>query len=100
VSEPVLVPVRGPLSADDVILLSALVERLRRRGERVICDARGTCDLGVLDAVARIALLSRRLGTWLHVRVEQGDVARLLDLTGLAYAVRLEVRERGCSQGG
>lgn len=87
-------PIRGPLSAGDVALLTAQIERLWQEGEAVVCEVHGACDLGVVDALARVALLSRRRGTWLHVRVEQGDAEQVLDLTGLASAVRLEVRVR------
>lgn len=90
--EPVHVQVCGPLTAGEAAPLAARIEQLWRDGEHVVCDLHGACDLGLVDALARVALSSRRLGTWLRVRVEAGDTEALLDLAGLASALHLETR--------
>jgi hypothetical protein len=58
----------------------------------VVCDLHGTADLAVLDALARLQLVARRCGMRCDVHAA-GDVAALLDLTGLADALRQPVRE-------
>ena len=86
------VEVHGPLCAGDVVLLVHEVEQHWAAGRQVVCDVRGVCDLGVVDALARLALASRRHGAWLRVRADSQDAQQLLDLVGLATAVRVEVR--------
>jgi hypothetical protein len=58
----------------------------------VVCRLRGTADLAVLDALARLQLVARRCGMRCDVHAA-GDVAELLDLTGMADALRQAVRE-------
>ena len=83
---------RGPLCAGDVVLLLHEVEVHWTAGRRVVCEVHGLCDLGVVDALARLALASRRHGTWLRVRAVSDDVEHLLDLTGLSAVLHVEVR--------
>ena len=87
-----MVSVRRPLCAGDVVLLLDEVEQHWAAGRQVLCDVHGVCDLGVVDALARLALASRRHGTWLRVRTDSADAERLLELSGLTTALRLEVR--------
>jgi hypothetical protein len=77
----VVVEVRGPLLAGDQIRLCELVRVLLTADATavVVCELRST-DLGVVDALARMHHVARRLGGWLDVR---GD-RELLELTGLA----------------
>jgi hypothetical protein len=90
--EATRVPVRGPLCAGDVVLLLDEVERHWAAGREVLCDVEGVCDLGVIDALSRLALLARRHAAWLRVQAATDDAQRLLELTGLAGALRVQVR--------
>ena len=49
---------RGPLCAGDIALLLDEAEQHWAAGRPVICDLLGLCDLGVVDALARLALAS------------------------------------------
>lgn len=84
---------QAPLCAGDVVLLLNEVEQHWRAGRQVVCDVHGVCDLGVVDALARLALASRRNGAWLRIRAAAQDVHQLLELTGLTTALRVEVRD-------
>lgn len=90
--EATYVPVRGPLCAGDVVLLVHEVEQHWAAGRQVVCEVRGVCDLGVVDALARLALASRRHGAWLRIQASSQDAQQLLELSGLTTALRLEVR--------
>ena len=82
-----MVEVRGPLGPDDVRRLCDRVQLLLDDHSGVICDVRGAADLGVVNALAHLQLVARRLDAYLRVRTTGEDLASLLELTGLEAAV-------------
>ncbi len=82
-----MVEVRGPLGPDDVRRLCDRVQLLLDGHSGVICDVRGAADLGVVNALAHLQLVARRLDAYLRVRTTGEDLASLLELTGLEAAV-------------
>lgn len=95
---PLVVEVRGPLAPGEAARLRDRVQRrLRAECPRgVICDVRGTADLGVIDVLAGLLLVVREQGCWLRIRAMNHDLAALLALTGLDEALgpRLEPRRQ------
>lgn len=77
----VVIEVSGPLAAGDRLRLCERVRIVLQADATtvVVCELR-SADLGVVDALARMHHVARRLGGWLEVR---GD-RELLELTGLA----------------
>jgi hypothetical protein len=77
----VVIEVSGPLAAEDRVRLCEQVRFVLQADAAtvVVCELRGT-DLDVVDALARMHQVARRLGGWLQIR---GD-RELLELTGLA----------------
>lgn len=86
----VVVEVRGPLGPGGSRLLCEQVRRLLQDGN-VTCDLQGTADLGVVDALARIALMAKGLGRQVCL---SGDDGGLLALTGLEVIRQAEAREQ------
>jgi ABC-type transporter Mla MlaB component len=89
----------GPMAAPDVAALceDVRVSLDRRRVDLVICDlgALTDADLGTIDALARLQLTSRRLGSQMGVRNAPAGLRDLLLLVGLAQVVRLRVEASG-----
>ena len=77
----VVIEVSGPLAVGDRVRLCERVRLLLQADVStvVVCELRST-DLDVVDALARMHQVARRLGGWLQIR---GD-RELLELTGLA----------------
>ena len=78
----------APVAADDAEQLGDRLRDVVADGHRtVLCQVRGTVDLGVLDVLARLQLLARRLGVSVHVVTAAGDdpdaLTELLAVTGL-----------------
>jgi hypothetical protein len=55
------------------------------------CAGRGRPDLSTIDALARLQLLARRLGFSIVVRDASPALAELVELSGLAGVLPLEV---------
>jgi anti-anti-sigma factor len=77
--------------------IPALCERLRallegRACEAVVCDLATLvqADLAAVEALARLQLTARRLGCRVRLRNESGELAALLELTGLSEVLPLE----------
>jgi hypothetical protein len=91
---PLVVELRGPLAPAQVSRLCARVQALllADRGRGLVCELRGPPDLGVVDALARLQVMARRLDVRLRVRPTSDGFRALLGLTGLEHAVpeRLE----------
>jgi ABC-type transporter Mla MlaB component len=86
--------VSGPLTPADAADLSERVRaELERSGDPVVvCDVAGLTrpDAGVIDALARAQLTARRLGGRVQLRDPPRELRELLDLFGLASALRVE----------
>ena len=63
-----------------------------RAGEPLVCDvgALAPTDAGTVDAIARVALGARRLGSPIRLRAASPELRGLLDLMGLAEVVPCE----------
>jgi len=63
-----------------------------RAGEPLVCDvgAVASMDAGTVDAIARVALGARRLGSPIRLRDASAELRGLLDLMGLADVVPCE----------
>jgi ABC-type transporter Mla MlaB component len=96
--------ISGSIARADV---PGLCERVRRSLEAtdahvVVCDVKAIVDPDAVavDALARVALTARRLGSRIRLRHACGELEDLLDLAGLcdvvplAEALRLEPREQ------
>ena len=88
----VVVDVGAPLTADD---LAALTEQVRGHAEDpgavlVLAVMPGPAHAGVVDALARLALVARQHGLALRVRCDDGPLRPLLHLCGLDDVVALE----------
>jgi hypothetical protein len=88
--DAVVVQVRGPLGPAGAQLLCARARQLLLHGDLVV-DLQGPVDLGVVEALARIALLAKRLGACVSVT---GDDQGLLALTGLEVLRQAEAGEQ------
>jgi hypothetical protein len=75
----------GPLPPAEVARLcnSARAQLLAGSQQGIVCDLRGTADLSVIDAVARLALIAADHQGRLWLRNVSADFAGLLVLTGL-----------------
>jgi ABC-type transporter Mla MlaB component len=83
-----VVIVAGPLGLDEA---STLCERARAMladgdGDVVVCDVGSVAeaDLGTVDALARLALIARRLGRPVMLRDACPELRELLEFAGLA----------------
>ena len=78
----------GRIGADDTPRLCDRVREasIRRDGEPVRCDCGGIADpdVATVDALARMALAARRLGSRLELLEAREDLRELLVLVGLA----------------
>ncbi len=90
----VVVIIEGPIAPDGI---QPLCDRVRsvlgaRPRARVICDvgAIGDPDAVTVEALARMQLTATRLGSAIVLRDPCADLARLLDLCGMAAVVPLE----------
>ena len=94
--ELVVLQVRGPLSAGEArAMADDVASRLRAAGAaQLVCEVLPGASLGVLDAVARLALVARRSGVRMRVQVPDEGLAALLALTGLDQCARLPRIER------
>jgi ABC-type transporter Mla MlaB component len=79
----------------------ALCERARDILERepatvLVCDvgAVGRADLGIVEALARVRLMARRLGCAVQLRRASMDLVDLLALIGLRRELPLEVERQ------
>jgi ABC-type transporter Mla MlaB component len=86
--------ISGPLIAADA---PALCERARSELERsgaevLVCDVAGLThpDAGTIEALARLQLTARRLGSRIRLRDPSPELRGLLDLFGLADVLRVE----------
>jgi anti-anti-sigma regulatory factor len=90
----VVVTIDGPVARDGIQLLCDRVRSLlgTRPHGRVVCDVSAIHDPDAVtvEALARMQLTARRLGGAIVLRDPCADLARLLDLCGLAGAVPLE----------
>ena len=80
------------MGTGDAVLLLDEVEQHWAAGRRVVCEVQGTCDLGVVDTLSRLALRAGRRGAELRVRAMTQDTRRLLELAGLTAVLHVEVR--------
>lgn len=79
-SEAAVLEVRGPLPPAQARALADRLAPYLCAG--VVIEVRGSVDLGVVDVLARLALLAGRRGVRLQVRADE-RLAPLLRLTGL-----------------
>ncbi|MDQ0986558.1 STAS domain-containing protein [Streptomyces sp. V2I9] len=96
---PIVLTVTGPVSRAAVPDLCAELERALAgpRGAAPVpgavadCDVGGVVrpDLGLVEGVARLALVARRSGRTLRLRRVPPELRALLDLVGLADVVAL-----------
>jgi hypothetical protein len=81
----------GAVGSADVPALCERANALLRDGEvgTLECDAGCVegADLGTIEALARLALVTRRLARELRVRRASRELRELLDLAGLAEVV-------------
>ncbi len=83
--ETAVLALRGPVAPAEV---RALAERLAGRLHAdAVVEVGGTVDVGVVDVLARLALVARRRGVRLRVRADEG-LAGLLALVGLRAVVQ------------
>ena len=80
--EVVVLPLVAPLASTAVDALQAQAAAALARGARLRCTVDGPVDLTVLDALARLCLLSRRAAAPLLVH-GTGELPGLLGLVGL-----------------
>lgn len=85
-----VVPVHGRLGPAGAQLLCERIGTLLQHGD-VTCALQGTADLSTVDALARIALMAKRLGRHVGVTGEDGG---LLALTGLQVCREPEAHEQ------
>ena len=100
----VVMVVEGPIASDDITLLCECLRQLlaSSNAELVICDVRALTrpDAVTIDALARLQLTARRLGSQVRLRHACGALQDLLALVGLSEVVppsggsRLEPREQ------
>lgn len=88
--EAAVLEVRGPLCPRDVLVLCERAGELLRHGD-LVCELRGSVDLSVVHALARIALLAKRQQACVSVT---GEDEGLLALTGLEVLRQAEAREQ------
>jgi hypothetical protein len=93
----VVVELRGPIAEHQAKQLCGRVEAQILRGapREIRCDIRGTADLSVVDALARLALIAQRFDGSLDVRSAGDDLAALLVLTGLEVIIAKRLEPRG-----
>jgi ABC-type transporter Mla MlaB component len=96
----VVVQVHGPLGPDEIRRLCDQVRTLLAGDSRVICDVQGQADLGVVNALAHLHLMARRLDAYLRVQVTGENLAELLELTGLEAAVPAALEPGGQAEAG
>ena len=93
---PVLA-LRGPVAA---VQAGAMADRLAARlSADAVVEVGGTVDLGVVDVLARLALVARRRGVRLCVRADEG-LTGLLALTGLLRPTGLVLQPLGQPEAG
>ena len=89
-----IVVIRGPVGSAQASTLSQRVRVALANGtsDRVVCDvgALERPDLGTVDALARVALLARRLGGRVDIRHAAPELRELLALAGLGDIVPCE----------
>ena len=90
--------IRGPLTPRDA---AALCERARSELERsdaqvLVCDVAALThpDAGTVEALARMALTTRRLGREVRLRDPSRELRELVDLFGLADVLRVQPRRQ------
>ena len=91
---PILVVVRGPIAPSAVPVLCEFVRDLIVKSHdatRVTCDvsALSNPDEVALDALVRLQLTARRLGTSIELRNPRGDLVDLLAAAGLSDVLPL-----------
>lgn len=96
------VQVSGPLGPDDALRLCRRVQVMLAadRTAGVVCQLRGTADLGVVDTLARLSLLTRRLAVCLRLAGSAAGLEELLALTGLTGAISAGPETVGSESGG
>ena len=89
----VVVMLRGAIVPADVPALCARVENLLRGSESavVVLDVAGVTepDCALVDALARIQLITRRMGAELRLRDASDELHELLALAGLCDVLGL-----------
>jgi ABC-type transporter Mla MlaB component len=88
--------ISGPIAQSDVPILCEQVRTLLEGTDAglVVCDlaALGGPDAATIDALARLQLTARRLGSGIRLRHACDELRDLLVLTGLDEVVRLDPR--------
>jgi anti-anti-sigma regulatory factor len=89
----VVVTLRGAIVTADVSALCARVEKLLREREvdLVVCDVARVSepDCAIVDALARMQLTARRLGSELRLRGASDELHEVLALAGLCDVLGL-----------
>ena len=82
---PAYVIVCGPDPAEQARYLFARVVAVAGCADLqdIVCELNGAMDLGVVDAVSRMHLATRKCGVRFWLRCSDGDFRALLDLCGL-----------------
>jgi hypothetical protein len=94
VPAPAILAIGGRIVASDAPGLCEGARRALhgRAGEPLVCDvgAVASTDVGTVEAIARVALGARRLGSPIRLRAASPELRGLLDLMGLADVVPCE----------
>ena len=85
--------IAGPILSEDIPCLCAHARRLLESGDadRLICDVGALTDPDAvtIDALARLQLTARRVGSEIGLRNASRDLRELLDFAGLGSVVPL-----------
>ena len=88
----------GPIAHADIPALCARARTLLESGaaDRLICDVRAVAhpDAVTIDALARLQLMARRLGSQIGLRNASDELQDLLDFVGLSGVLPLSARSR------
>jgi ABC-type transporter Mla MlaB component len=88
----------GPIAYADIPALCARAGTLLKSGDadRLICDVAAVADPDAvtIEALARLQLTARRLGSQVRLRNVSGELQELLDFVGLNGVLPLSARSR------
>jgi ABC-type transporter Mla MlaB component len=91
---PATLTIRGRIAAADARPLCDDASKLlaERAGDILVCDVKGlvATDAGTVDALCRLALIARRLGSPIVLQGASPELCALIDLMGLANIVPCE----------